>query len=438
MKQGIASNVSHLIKTLEFLNNTAIIEQIPKKKDPIVHEIVCRIQNLLPDDCAFCKTRFKLGLTEKPILRCAKCGQSSHKPCITELLKNKAPCEIPESDEITDDFIIKLVNPLSFSGMHYLCKSCEVSEKFSNSIYNEEDADEEDPTPTQEEAETVTTIEPSDSPISISQTVPQALQPTNTSEQTENTQPPPAKKSTICKFFKKNSCRHGAKGDGCLYSHPELCKKFIQHGTRQPRGCNMGSRCKYLHPEMCMNSLRKGKCLSNTCRYRHIKGTTRHEAAEKVNVHSSATPSATSNASSNAPQQSSNSNNLSIPSSTNSNSFLEAIRLLKAELLEEMDKRMPQAMPTQVPYYPQQLPQQQQIMPAQIPQQFFQMSQPQRHAFIKQPQILPNPQQNMPLQQTQIQQQPSLTINQAAPIQPIQPLLQAINQQPHQIQQNNQ
>jgi hypothetical protein len=28
---------------------------------------------------------------------------------------------------------------------------------------------------------------------------------------------------------------------------------------------------------MCMNSLRTGKCLSQHCRYRHIKGTARHE-----------------------------------------------------------------------------------------------------------------------------------------------------------------
>ena len=126
LKSGAASKVGALSTLLAFLNNTAITEAIPKKKDDIVHQIVCRIQNLLPDDCPFCNKRFKLGFDEKPLLQCEKCGQSSHQSCIIELIKSKANYDISET-ELTSDRVMELLNPLSFPGIHYLCKACEVS-----------------------------------------------------------------------------------------------------------------------------------------------------------------------------------------------------------------------------------------------------------------------------------------------------------------------
>ena len=71
----------------------------------------------------------------------------------------------------------------------------------------------------------------------------------------------------ICRFFKNGTCKYGLKGRDCRFDHPKPCKKFIQHGTRQPRGCNLGKKCKLFHPKMCFDSLRKGECFFETCRY---------------------------------------------------------------------------------------------------------------------------------------------------------------------------
>ena len=48
MKKGPSSNLTHLTKTLKFLNNTAITDKLPKKKDHIVHDMyaACKISCL--------------------------------------------------------------------------------------------------------------------------------------------------------------------------------------------------------------------------------------------------------------------------------------------------------------------------------------------------------------------------------------------------------
>ena len=70
------------------------------------------------------------------------------------------------------------------------------------------------------------------------QTIPRAEQSTDNTSR---------KKTTICRFYDKGSCMHGLAGKDCkYYLHPEICRKFSKHGTRQPRRCNQGQRCKKL------------------------------------------------------------------------------------------------------------------------------------------------------------------------------------------------
>ena len=54
MKSGVASKIEPLKRLLLFLNNNDESISSPTKKDDIVHAIVCRIQNLLPEDCDTC------------------------------------------------------------------------------------------------------------------------------------------------------------------------------------------------------------------------------------------------------------------------------------------------------------------------------------------------------------------------------------------------
>ena len=113
------------------------------------------------------------------------------------------------------------------------------------------------------------------------------------------------------------------RGKECKYTHPKVCAKFVQHGTRQPRGCNLGSSCKDYHPKMCISSLRKGECFSENCRFNHIKGTKRLPTTVKNNV----------TARENTP-------NKSDSTKSGMDDFLEMIRLMKAEILLTIDHKI--------------------------------------------------------------------------------------------------
>ena len=321
LTQGPCSNKHHLEKTLVFINSGMDNHNVPRKRDDIAKQIVVRIQNLLPDECGFCGDRYKLGITEKPSLQCDRCGQSAHKPCILDMLNkriNTAPIESEE--ELSHEFVWELINPLKFPGMVYLCKACEGS----NSYINQQVASPE-PVSTMVESQEQSAqapVESDSNTIREGGTISEITvdsrnrdRDEHEDERNSNSDQNQNRKPIVCKFFKRNSCRHGPKGDECKYAHPEICKKFIQHGTRQPQGCTKGSKCEHMHPQMCMSSLRRGKCLNKSCKFRHVKGTVRE----------------TTNTSRNSQTTQHN---------QNSNHFLEEFRQLKADLFAEMDKRM--------------------------------------------------------------------------------------------------
>ena len=379
LKSGNASKIDTLRKVLEFLNNTAITEDVPRKRDDIAHAIVCRIQNLLPDDCNLCNNRFKLLFTEHPILPCARCGQSSHRQCLFDIINTKNDKNFTSFP--TDAEITKIINPLNLPGVHYLCSTCEAhiipdthppaqSQTVESPNQNEIDNAAEPQmgvSPNQSE------IDNADIPASSESEQHQnddalmgelpTLNPTEHSQQNDDESPPRearearTHKKRTCKFYKWGSCRYGINGEGCKFDHPELCKKFTQHGTRQPRGCNKGKECKYLHPQMCMNSLRSGKCATPRCRYRHIKGTkivdnqstttatrtsTAADQTSTATTHKKHTTPADTPAAQSAEQQPIN----------QSDHFLEVFRLLKAELLQEMNHMITKQLTEQVQLLP--------------------------------------------------------------------------------------
>ena len=163
-----------------------------------------------------------------------------------------------------------------------------------------------------------------------------AAQPQSSTNQTATSSPEgpedrPSKSSTVCHHFKEGNCKHGMKGKDCKFTHPKTCNKYMQHGTRQPRGCNKGKNCNLFHPKMCMDSLRKGECFSETCELKHVKGTKRHPPAKKINVKQNQEQS--SKRKTKASQ--------STGSPTNdSGHFLEMLSLLKQEILEELNQNM--------------------------------------------------------------------------------------------------
>ena len=80
----------NLANLLVFLYNGKINRKIPTLKKDLVHDIIDRIQNLLPDICSLCNKEYKLDFDESPILPCAHCNQSSHKECIVNLINTKS------------------------------------------------------------------------------------------------------------------------------------------------------------------------------------------------------------------------------------------------------------------------------------------------------------------------------------------------------------
>ena len=520
-----------LTNLLDFLNNNVINLPVPALKKDIINDIICRIQNLLPDICGMCNQRFKLRFNEAPILQCARCFQSSHRECVQKIIEN-SQVNI-QIEELNTSNEILLYNPNNIPGVHYFCKACsedlipdatphktpsssgriihtQISTPDAQASSTEDpdphapdphagpteavseppiiDATAQenvsDPTyvPTSADASNADALDPNPDPPGsaaqgshgtqtdqsptppVSQATPVvqqtsvtttsamevaalAIQTTNTSSapaswatapvsqvipvtstntvtvsslptavasntDTSNTGPlvnTITKNRRICKFFDKGSCEHGTSGENCRYQHPELCRRFIQNGTRQPRGCNQGNRCKFFHPTMCMDSLRKSECLDQRCSFRHTLGTRRNPTNTTINQGnqqtqavqpstapaSQATPVTQPNSATTTPAtqvaalaaQAPNASSTpetgdtspafqgtpTSPANTGNQpdlaSFLEAVRLLKCEVLETMDTRLA-LLKSEICMRPgQQQPQQPQLLNHQLQQQ---------------------------------------------------------------------
>ena len=82
------SKLDDLIETGKYLKIKYQPEDLLKAD--LVHEIICRIQNLLPDTCSLCSTKYKVGIDDTPFLECASCGQGCHNKCWQQLINIKS------------------------------------------------------------------------------------------------------------------------------------------------------------------------------------------------------------------------------------------------------------------------------------------------------------------------------------------------------------
>ena len=94
-----------------------------KNKRTLSHLIVCKIQNLLPDNCSICDRRYRISLKEDPILECSVCGQGVQKPCWLNLAAISSDnTDIP--DTIDSDAFKSLYNPSNLPGLFFVCHAC--------------------------------------------------------------------------------------------------------------------------------------------------------------------------------------------------------------------------------------------------------------------------------------------------------------------------
>ena len=403
-----------VVRAANYLNvDTSNIDNENKemKKDDIIHEIICRIQNLLPDECQVCNKPYRLDREEPPYLSCDVCGQEVHKPCFMELL------------QITDSEQIPNINPHNLPGIHYFCKECEnevsrlleikfpdirrkvtIDLESDKSIGQQQNADtlysegiihsSQVPSGSAStnsvsisvaaETETLHSKTPTATSIVIdsdksANNVDSFLQPLDSSdnnnnpketnsrgkhkkvkESTEHSSSKDERSGKTCAYYTRNECKYGTKGSNCPFNHPEPCKQLISFGTKQPSGCNKGRNCKDFHPKICPSSITKKECFDHGCHLTHIKGTIRKpkkSPPEKDPIKKD------KNSDSKVP-----SNQESYTKSNETGSFLELARLIKEELMEAMDQKIALAM-TQLPQPQQPRKEAQQAVQAPVSQQ---------------------------------------------------------------------
>ena len=294
-------------------------------KSANTNSLICRLQNLLPEECILCKETYCIKTDDAPLLVCAFCGQEVHRKCYLQLLGAST------TDYNTHSFH-QAFNPLNLPGLHYVCKPCELikipqdncgrKSKFSKpkgttqrdpmiltqqtqrdpimlTQQNQDpllpDPDLPLPDPDQPLPDPNTSLPDPDPPFSDwhiqgpTKLYPDLNKINSTNffiddkEEITNNEEPNTKKvetkatfQKICRFFIKGNCRYGLKGRDCPYTHPKICRKLLSHGTRNPRGCNLGKRCQDFHPKMCPTSITKSFCYENSCNLKHVRGTRRN------------------------------------------------------------------------------------------------------------------------------------------------------------------
>ena len=277
-----------LVETLAYLG---IPDMDEYRSDALPHELVCRIQNLFPDICQLCSSKYCIKLTDTPIVSCTRCGQGCHNPCLLRLM-GKTEEDLNESNNHGKS----LINPFGQVGFIYFCGACQL-----------------EVIPQKDELKVKTGRKRTGPPAS--QTTNAAAPPvnTNTSEDSNtnqtnsnneqvnsnaaqrqavqqhppsgNSTPPPSDaasrgqgaQSNICKFYKDGRCKYGIsgrKGSTCNYEQPKACPKYLVNGNRTGRGCS-NNQCRLFHPKMCNSSLRDRICYKADCRFIHIRGTKR-------------------------------------------------------------------------------------------------------------------------------------------------------------------
>lgn len=358
-----AHSKADIIKTLQYLGESQRDWNV-ERKSVCVHELVYRIQNLLPEECGLCKQTYVVKISGPHLLSCSICHQEVHHECYQSLFR-------------TDNEGTMLVKKLmDLPGFHYMCMSCEedtipdgrvrrsqsesklTTGDSNNTVHVCGAAGGDEPTHVkviQQEEEKLETSNNDNLVPSISHTKVKKKTPLNPEVVVEipstakgaAEDPEKIDKSThVCKHYKNNQCKFGISGKDCPFLHPKRCSKLMNHGTRSDRGCNLGAKCKDFHPKMCPMSISKSECYDQSCSLCHVKGTKRKRMPLKSEAAKTAprTDAATA-------QPMSSSTKV-----TTQQSFLDQMNLLRKELQEVMDQKLAALIPAKAQQSHQQIP----------------------------------------------------------------------------------
>ena len=289
-----------LVDTLAYLG-VPNMEQY--RAEALPHELLCRIQNLFPDLCHLCNTKYCVKLGDRPVVSCASCGQGCHNECVLQLLGISQE-ELSEENQ----YGAALLNPNAAVGFVYLCGYCQKLVLPQKDKLKQKTAAKRQPVNTATPAtgapnggtEAVVIVEEESSVVSEGAANTPRATPTDQHNEnngnhthtqqvvhSRNEQVDGGHATAVCKFFRMGRCKHGISGkkDGnCLYSHPKPCRKFLNNGPKSRGGCTKGTSCTLFHPKICHTSLRKRTCFREDCKFLHIKGTKRTQEQQESEV----------------------------------------------------------------------------------------------------------------------------------------------------------
>ena len=82
----------------------------------------------------------------------------------------------------------------------------------------------------------------------------------------------------VCGFYSRSCCKFGSKGEGCSYSHPNKCFKWLKRGLA---GCSKGADCEYYHIKLCKSAAKGADCTNDKCTLPHVAKPTNKKPVEK-------------------------------------------------------------------------------------------------------------------------------------------------------------
>ena len=256
-----------LVSTLDYLN---VPNQDNYVKATNVENVICRIQNLLPDVCNMCKGVYCTKNNQSMLLSCVICGQEIHHDCLIKLLPPNTEGEnITKPCNLTKEQVKALINPCNIPGMIYVCQACTTTH-----VPNPE-------TGLKKRSKNVPKVAPTEDlknkndPL-VASTAAQQTKNVDTKKGESEDKCITRKDERVCKFFLNKKCKYGIRGDGCQFAHPTLCKKLMKYGHSE-KGCKKGNKCDMFHPKMCRESLNTGTCTFENCRFYHVSGTKKVE-----------------------------------------------------------------------------------------------------------------------------------------------------------------
>ena len=271
------------------------------KKEQCIHELICRIQNLLIDKCQFCENHYSIAKDEVSLLHCSKCGQGVHNDCLKDLLGDNY------KTDITTEEVQELINPFKICSLNFMCLECahvtlpQSSDGLKKSVAKKSSTTEPEVVVTTEAPPALNNTDTGDitppppakevAPPHTGDNAPPLPAKEDAPPHTgDNALPLPSKQDTPpqistqdCALYRIGQCPHGisgktlVKGERCKFTHRKRCRKFCNFGTKSRLGCQKGNNCQYFHPILCKFSVQRGLCTNLECKFTHLKRTKRFE-----------------------------------------------------------------------------------------------------------------------------------------------------------------